>query len=158
MFNYRDWYFQSEIPKLYCEYNASISGNWNYSIKLIGGMQQAVNKTSIKEACLTGGNGGSANCFEARYVMKDMPGFIEVDDMTSKSNYLARLEYELKTFLGFNSIKNDYTKTWKTVDDELKKEDNIGRQLTKSVDIETLLSTDILNHKNMLIKAQDIYK
>lgn len=158
MFNYRGWDFQSEIPKLYSEYNASIPGNWNYNIKLIGGKKLAVNETSIKNACLTGGNGGSANCFEARYVMKDMPAFIEEDYMTSKSNYLARLEYELKTFQGFNGIKNDYTKTWETVDDELKKDDNIGRQLTKSVDTETLLSADILNNTDMLIKAQDIYK
>lgn len=156
MFNYRGWDFQSEIPKLYSEYNASIPANWTYNIKLVGGKKFALSETNVKKDCLTGG-GGSANCFEARYVMTDMPSFIEEDYMTSKSNYLVRIEYELMSFQGFNGVKNDYTKTWKTVDDELKKDDKIGKQIGKLLDIETLLPSDILNDSDELHKAESIY-
>ncbi|WP_276205018.1 hypothetical protein [Flavivirga aquatica] len=43
--------------------------------------------------------------------MKDIPAFIEEDYMTSESNYLIRIDYELKTFKGFDGVINDYTKT-----------------------------------------------
>lgn len=157
MFKYRGWDFQSDIPKLYSEYRASIPGNWDYNIKLVGGQKLAVNESEIKKDCLSGGNGGTANCFNAQYVMVDVPAFIEEDYMTSEANYKIRIEYELKTFTGFNGLKNDYTKTWKTVDKDLKTDGDIGRQLNKSIKPEDYLSTDIINLKDKLKKAEAIY-
>ena len=156
MFNYKGWNFQSEIPKLYSEYKASIPGNWDYNIKLVGGQKLFANESELKKDCLSAG-GGTASCFNARYVMKDIPAFIEEDYMTAKSNYLARIEYELKTFKSFDGIVDNYTKTWETVDKELKTDPNIGRQLSKSVDATELLTTEILNEPDALKRAIAIY-
>ncbi|WNH12833.1 DUF3857 domain-containing protein [Thalassobellus suaedae] len=157
MFNYKSWNFQGDIPKLYSEYKTSIPGNWEYNIKLVGGKKLAVNEAVIKKNCLTGGNGGSANCLDSRYAMKDIPAFVEEDYMTSKLNYLARVDYELKTFIGFNGLKNDYSKTWKTVDKELKTDGDLGKQLLKSIDLEDHLSAEIINETDALKKTQAIY-
>lgn len=158
MYNYKGWSFQSDIPKLYSEYKTSIPGNWDYNIKLVGGKKLAINDAVVKKNCLTGGNGGSANCLDSRYVMKDVPAFIEEDFMTSESNYLIRVDYELKTFMHFDGRKNDYTKSWETVDKEIKTDPDIGKQLSKSVDLEELLSPDIINEIDLLKKAELIYK
>ena len=158
MFNYKGWNFQGDIPKLYSEYCASIPANWEYNIKLIGSKKLFINESDVKKECLTGGNGGVANCFETRYAMKDMPAFIEEDYMTSKSNYLARVEYELKIFTQFDGRQNFYTKTWKTVDDDLKKEKTIGRQLSKSIKAEEILPLNIINETDPLKKAKAIYQ
>ncbi|MEL0456768.1 DUF3857 domain-containing protein [Flavobacteriaceae bacterium SZ-1-7] len=158
MFNYKSWDFQSSIPKLYSEYCASIPGNWDYNIKLIGGKKLFINETKVKKECLRGGNGGVAHCFDAKYAMKDIPAFIEENHMTSKSNYLARIEYELKSFTQFNGVKESFTKTWEDVDKELKKEKTIGRQLAKSIKIEEILPTTILNETEPLTKAKSIYR
>lgn len=158
MRKYHGWEFQDEIPKVYSEYNTSIPANWEYSIKLIGGKKLSINETKTKEACLTGGNGLSANCFEARYAMRDIPAFIDEDFMTSRLNYLARIEYELKTFNSFNGTKQDYTRTWEDVDKEIRTEKDIGKQLKKSVDADELLSQDIINESDPLKKAKAIYK
>ncbi|TGV00830.1 DUF3857 domain-containing protein [Flavivirga rizhaonensis] len=158
MFNYKGWDFQSDVPTLYNEYRTSIPGNWHYNIKLVGGKKLTTNTTEEKKNCLESSRGGSANCANSVYAMKDIPAFIEEDYMTSKSNYLARVEYELQTFRGFDGRVNDYTKTWRTVDREFKTDKDIGRQLSKSIDLEDLLTLEIINENDLLKKANAIYK
>jgi len=157
MFKYKGWNFQSDIPKMYSEYRASIPGNWDYNIKLVGTQKLSINESELKKDCLSGGNGGTSHCGNYRYVMEDVPAFIKEDYMTSESNYLARIEYELKTFTDFNGFKNDYTKTWKTVDKDLKTDGDLGRQLQKSIDLDEFLSESVINDSDILKKAKAIY-
>ncbi|KJD33116.1 hypothetical protein PK35_09170 [Tamlana nanhaiensis] len=157
-FKYHPWYFQSDIPKVYSEYNTSIPANYRYHIKLIGGKKLAINENKLEKDCLRGGNGGVASCFVSRYAMKDMPAFIEESYMTTKYNYLSRIEYELETFSGFDGTKQDFTKSWKDVDKELRTDKNIGKQLRKSVKIEEILPQNIINEPDALKRAQAIYK
>lgn len=158
MFKYKGWNFQSKIPKIYSEYNTSIPGNWLYNVKLVGGKKLAVNTSDIKKNCLEMQSGAIADCGIGVYAMKDIPAFIEEDYMTAESNYLARIEYELKTFKGMDGSINDYTKSWKTVDYELKTDPNIGRQLGKSVDLDDLLPESTINEIDLLKKAKLIYQ
>lgn len=157
MFNYKSWMFQEDIPKLYSEYNTSIPGNWEYHIKLIGGKKLITNESVVKKSCLEGSGGASANCLVSIYAMENIPAFIEEDYMTTKNDYLARVEYELKTFRGFDGTIKDYAKNWKTVDKELRTDQNIGRQFLKSVDTEVLLPSNILEETDILKKAKLIY-
>ncbi|MEO6347471.1 MAG: DUF3857 domain-containing protein [Aquaticitalea sp.] len=158
MFKYRPWYFQSDIPTLYSQYEASIPGNYEYNIKLVGFLKLETEESVIEKNCLDGGRGTFANCSNYNYVMKDIPAFNEEEYMTSSNNYLARIEYELKTFRGFDGIVKNYTKTWKTVDSELKNDKDIGRQLNKSSVAKGLLDGLIVNEKDPLTKAKAIYK
>ncbi|MDO5968841.1 DUF3857 domain-containing protein [Flavivirga aquimarina] len=158
MFKYEGWNFQSDIPTLYSEYRTSIPGNWYYNIKLVGGKKLITNTSEIKKNCLEGGRGASADCGNSVYAMKDIPAFIEEDYMTAESNYLARIEYELQTFKGFDGTVNDYTKTWKTVDKEFKTDKDIGKQLRKSINIEDILPVEIINETDLLKKANAVYR
>ncbi|MBJ6367202.1 DUF3857 domain-containing protein [Snuella sedimenti] len=158
MYKYHGWEFQGQIPKLYSEYNTSIPANWTYNIKLVGGKKLATNTSDIKKNCLSVSGGGHADCAISKYVMKDIPAFIEEDYMTSESNYLSRIDYELMTFKGFDGSIHNYTKTWETVDKELRTDPNIGKQLNKSVPIEDLLTTNITDEQDELKKANAIYK
>jgi hypothetical protein len=158
MFKYKGWDFQNDIPKIYSEYKTSIPGNWQYHIKLVGYKPLDINTHDIKKTCLEGARGATADCSINHYAMKDIPAFIEEDYMTSKSNYLARIEYELQTFKGFDGTVNNYTKSWKSVDDELKSEVAIGRQLSKSIKAEDFLNSSIMNEQNVLKKAEAIYR
>ena len=158
MGKYHGWNFQDNIPKLISIYKPSIPGNWEYNIKLVGGQKLAVNETSMEKNCLTASRGASSNCFNAKYVMKDIPAFIDEDYMTSRSNYLIRVDYDLKIFRRFDGTVENITKSWETVDKELKTDAHIGRQLKKPVDSETLLSPDIINETDDLKKATAIYR
>ena len=129
-----------------------------YNIKLVGEKKLYVNESEIKNNCLDGGRGSYANCLNSTYAMKDIPAFIEEDYMTTKYNYLARIEYELKTLTGFDGVTTDYTKTWKDADKEFRTDKDIGRQLNKSIKLEDHLDTSAINESNLLEKAKLIYK
>jgi len=158
MFKYHGWDFQDEIPKIYSEYKTSIPGNWLYNIKLVGQEKLDVKESKLQKECLVMRNGATADCANSTYAMTNIPAFIEEDYMTTKSNYLARIEYELKTFRGMDGTIRNYTKTWKNVDHEFKTEKEIGRQLRKSIDINSLISADIINENNLLEKTKSIYE
>ena len=158
MFKYKEWDFQEDIPKLYSEYNTSIPGNWEYNIRLVGYLNLTNMEESIEKTCLEVGNGGKANCINTIYRMKDIPAFIMEDFMTTKENYLSRLEYELKTFKDFRGLTNNYTKTWKTVHSEIKSDKNLGKQLGNNSYTKELLPSNITDELDVLKKATDIYK
>lgn len=157
MFNYKGWYFQEDIPKLYSEYKTSIPANWRYNIKLVGYKPLDINTTDLDKNCLEGARGAYSGCVLKHYAMKDIPAFVEEDYMTSSNNYKARIEYELQTFQSFDGTSHDYTKTWETVDDELRKDPNIGKQLLKSVKLEELFPESVNNEKDALKRAKLIY-
>ncbi|MFT4612463.1 MAG: hypothetical protein ACJA1H_001335 [Glaciecola sp.] len=156
MFKYKSWYFQDDIPKLHSEYNASIPGNWEYNIKLVGGKKLATNISSIKKNCLRTSRGANSSCGVYKYVMKDVPAFIEEDFMTTRLNYLARIEYELRIFRGFDGTVDNITKTWKTTDKELKRDTDLGKQLRRTSLVKNLLNDGITLENNELIKAKKI--
>jgi len=158
MFKYKSWYFQEDIPKLYSEYNASIPGNWEYHIKLVGGQKLAVNDVNIEKHCLSANRGAYANCSVYRYVMKDIPAFINESYMTTRQNYLARIEYELKTFRSFEGDVENLTKSWEDTDKEIKYDTDLGSQLRKTNGLKTILEDIHINHDTDLSKAKDIYK
>ncbi|WP_456437622.1 DUF3857 domain-containing protein [Psychroserpens sp.] len=157
MFNYKTWRFQDDIPKLYSEYNASIPGNWEYHIKLVGEQKLVINDVKSVINCLDGGNGAYASCSNYRYAMKDVPAFIVEDYMTTTQNYLSRIEYELKTFRSFDGTKEHYTKSWKNTDNEIKKGTDFGNQLKKLNITRDLLDQSITEEQNTLEKSQLIY-
>ncbi|WP_406684053.1 DUF3857 domain-containing protein [Seonamhaeicola sp. MEBiC1930] len=158
MFKYQGWEFQGEIPKLYSEYNASIPGNWLYHKKLVGSEKLAINESKIEKHCIQMFNGAHSDCAVSRYAMKNVPAFIEEDYMTTKDNYLARIEYELETFKGMDGTIKHYTKTWETVDKEFKTNKEIGKELRKKLNPEDLLNIDIISEKDDLKKAKSIYE
>jgi hypothetical protein len=158
MFKYKSWYFQEDIPKLYSEYRPSIPGNWEYNIKLVGGKKLYTNTSFLRKNCLQVGGAGSSDCGDYIYVMKDIPAFVEEEFMTTKENYLARIEYELKVFRGFDGRVDNITKTWKSTESELKNDNDLGRQLKKTSVTKDLLSEAIVTIPDPLEKAKAIYE
>ena len=155
MFKYQPWYFQDNIPKLHSEYNTSIPANYEYNIKLVGAQKLEVNTSKLLKQCLST-NLGIADCIVSSYVMRNIPAFIDEKFMTTRDNYLSRIEYELKIFKGFDGGVKNYTKTWGIVDKELKKEPSIGKQLKKGNLVKELLNVHIIEEKNKLTKAEAI--
>jgi len=158
MYKYKSWSFQEDIPTLYSEYNASIPGNWEYNIKLVGGRRLFANEATIRNHCLETNGGGSANCSVYRYVMKDIPAFVEEDYMTTRDNYLARIDYELNVFRGFDGSVDKINKSWKDTDQEIRKDTDFGRMMKKGSLVRHLLDDVTISTKNDLEKTKDIYE
>ncbi len=158
MNKYKEWYFQEHIPKLYSEYNTSIPANYEYNIKLVGSLPLNDKSSELEHNCLEVGRGGYSDCTVSKYVMKDIPAFKTEDFMTTKDNYLSRIEYELSVFKDFNGNVENITKTWKSVDQELKDDINFGHQLSKKSRVKKILPESIIQIEDELEKAKAIYQ
>ena len=156
IFNYKSWNFQEDIPKLYSEYNTNIPGNFHYNIKLVGTQPLDVNTSEIKKRCVRWGT-ASADCAESVYVMKNIPAFVEENYLTSKKNFLSKIEYELLKTQWFNGETKIYTKEWKDVDYELKKNEEIGKELKRRNISEKLKIPLLVSETNDYNKAVEIY-
>jgi hypothetical protein len=153
---YHGWEFQDAIPKLHSEYNASIPGNYDYNMRLVGNLKLSQTNNKLIKNCLEA-NGGRADCSYFEYIMEDIPAFIEEDFMTSPKNYLSRIEYDLKTITYFDGVIDQVTRTWKDTDKELKSYQSLGKQLKKRNLIKDILPAQIINEENKLEQAKLIY-
>nr|WP_321224563.1 DUF3857 domain-containing protein [uncultured Psychroserpens sp.] len=158
MHKYKSWYFQDDIPKLHSEYNASIPGNWEYNIKLVGVNKLTTKYSTVEKNCLQISNGANSSCGIYKYVMKDVPAFVNENFMTTKLNYLSRIEYELKVFRGFDGTVENITKTWKSTDKEIEKDTDLGKQLRRTSIVKNLLDETITTETDELIKANQIFE
>ncbi|ARV08146.1 hypothetical protein BTO05_00260 [Winogradskyella sp. PC-19] len=152
------WSFQHDIPTLYSELNASIPGNYDYNIKLVGSIPLKVNTNNIDYNCLEAGRGAYANCAVYRYVMTDIPAYRKEKYTTTKANYLSRIEYELSVVKQFNGSVDKITKSWEDVDGELKADSDFGRQINKKKLVKELLPPPITSIKDTKEKAKAIYQ
>ncbi len=158
IFNFNSWWFQAGIPKLYSAYETSIPGNYEYSIKKVGELELDVHTNFVKKACFRPkGSSAAGDCLMANYAMKNIPAFIEEPYLTSRYNYVSRIEYELLELTNLDGSVKNFTKSWKDVDRELNEDKNIGRQLRRTSLAKNVLPEDLQNKKNDLAKAMEIY-
>ncbi len=157
IFKYYPWEFQAEIPKLYSEYKTSIPANYDYNIKLIGSLPMEELPQEIDRSCIDVGNDLYADCTVSGYKMKNIPAFIEEEYMTTRDNYLARIEYELKTIKGFSGRVDHFAKSWKSVETEIEGDTDLGRHLKRTGIVQNLLDESITSISNPLERAKSIF-
>lgn len=158
-YNFEGWNFQSDIPKMYSEFNAKIPGNYIYNRTLIGPLTLAINDAEIKKECFhIDGFAQSADCEVLKYAMKDIPAFkAEKEYMLSEKNYISRLDFELSQYNRFDGTTDKYTKSWEDVDQEFRTDKDIGRQLTKKGFFEKNVPESLLTAGDELTRAKKIY-
>lgn len=159
VFNFETWWFQEDIPKLYSKFKTKIPGNYNYHIMRVGSLPIEQSEPTIEKDCFNPSQAStSASCVVTTYVMKDIPAFIEEDYLTSKNNYLERIEFELQEITRLDGYVQKYTRTWDDVDHELKTDKRLGRQLRRTSLVDGILPDSISQQPNNLEKARTIFK
>lgn len=151
-----DWYFQSDIPKLKSEFNASILGNYLYNIKLVGFLKLDINETSVDKKCVNVDHIGFGSCAVYTYIMKDIPAFVEEDYMLSKKNYISKVSFDLKSRRSYLGDIKKFTTTWEKADQNLKKL-FFNKQTSKTSFFSQVIPPSILTTKDKLERAQKIY-
>lgn len=160
IYNFNGWEFQTSIPKLHSEFNATIPGYYHYNRNLNGNLKLSTNEASIKRDCFSiPGSANEASCEVLKYVMKDIPAFkTEEDHMLAASNYISRIDFELSELTRLNGSREKYTKTWKDVDREFKTDKNIGKQLRKKNFFQKNVPENLLTEGDELERAKNIYE
>ncbi len=157
-FNLTGWKFQSDIPKLFSQYKATIPGNYVYNRKLRGYLKLKTNTSILKKKCFkVSGYRGYADCEEVLFEMENIPAFEAEDYMTDKDNFMAQIKFELSELKWFDGTVNKYTKTWGNVDKEFKKDKNIGSQLKKTSFFKDKLPPKFNSLTLEIEKAKSVY-
>ncbi len=156
-FNFRTWEFQSDIPKISSFYRATMPGNYKYNISLRGYLKLTENKSKIERDCFRPG-GQSADCLVMDFLMKDVPAFKEEEYMTARTNFLSAVYFELSELQQFDGQKTRFTKEWKDVEEDMRKEADFGVQLRRGEDIvDQNVKQIIAGETDELAKARKIY-
>ncbi len=156
-FNFRNWEFQSDIPKIYSEYEAHIPAVYNYNVSMRGAYKLSKNTSELERECFSY-YGAKADCSKITYAMSDVPAFVEEDFMTSAKNYLSAIYFELVDYTDLqNGVKHKITKEWRDVDRDLKADDNFGGQLKRKSLMRERIAAVVAGKTDTLEKAKAIY-
>jgi transglutaminase-like putative cysteine protease len=156
LFNFKSWEFQSEIPKVHSEYLVFIPGIYNYNVSLRGFQKLTDQKVELSKECLRI-SGVSIDCSKIDYLMKNVPAFIEEDNMTAPSNFKSAIYFELSDVQNLNGSKTSYTKSWKDIDYELSSDKSLGSQMKRKDVFKELIPTLTKDATDDLSKAKSIY-
>lgn len=156
LFNFKTWNFQSNIPKVVSEYLVYIPGIYNYNVSLRGYQKLSDQKVELSKECLRI-SGANIDCSKITYLMKDVPAFVEEDNMTAPSNFKSAVYFELSDVTNPSGAKISYTKTWKDVDYELTSDKSFGSQMKRKDVYKDLIANIIKDANDDLSKAKVIY-
>lgn len=156
IFNFKNWDFQAEIPKLRSEYVALIPALYNYNVVLKGALKLKDTKAELSRECLSI-NGSKIDCSKMTYTMENIPAFKEEEHMTAPSNFISAIYFELSDYVLLTGAKINVTKAWKNVDAELTSERAFGSQMKKKDAFKELMPEILKNTTDDLSKAQAIY-
>jgi hypothetical protein len=155
--NFHSWKFQSDIPKVYSEYNVHIPGFWNYNASIRGALKLSKNTSEIESQCFST-HGAHCDCSFIAYGMKDIPAFISEDYMTSEKNFISAITFELVDYTSLSSgAKMRVTKEWKDIDYQLKDESYFGGNLKRKGLFKDRIAPLIAGKADDLEKAKAIY-
>lgn len=152
----KDWYFQSDIPKMYSKHSTSILANWKHNVRLLGTKKLDVKDISVKKGCVYISGLTEGSCIVRNFEMKEIPAFKEEDYMLSKKNFMSRLVYEVLSFTSTNNVTTKYTKTWKDADKSFRKYFLDG-QTSKKGYFKKKLPKELFITSNTLDRAKKAY-
>jgi Domain of Unknown Function with PDB structure (DUF3857) len=113
----RDWYFQADVPTKWNELNVFLPREISYSLLSAGYLPFHI--TDRKEEKSVFNKMGT----KFRYVVKDAPAFRNQSFITTKNDYISKLEFQLRAYYsemkgGVIGISDTWTNIAKTLDEE----------------------------------------
>ncbi len=125
--NLQDWEFQREIPTLYSEYTVHLTPFYNY-IFLLQGDDHFDKHDSWVEDGLPRKMGTIEYKMQThRFVKKSIPAFEDESFITSKNDYIIKLDFQLTSIIRADGSKIEYLTTWEDFIKDLLKSEEFGK-------------------------------
>jgi hypothetical protein len=157
LYNFQNWDYQGNIPKVFSEYEAHIPGYWTYNVSLRGYLKLDVSKAELEKDCFSF-HGPAVNCSYLDYGIHNVPAFVKEEYMTSPKNFLSAIYFQLAEETDFNTgAKIKITKEWKDVDYDLRSDYSFGSQLKKKDLLKDRIAPAIAGKTDSLEKAKAVY-
>ncbi|WP_295667999.1 DUF3857 domain-containing protein [uncultured Mucilaginibacter sp.] len=155
--HFQPWPFQSDIPKVYSEFESVIPGHFTYNASLRGYLKVTKNSSSVLNGCFST-HGASSDCSDIIYGMSDIPAFSEEEDMTSTLNYISTISFDLVDYTDpYTGTAVKETKEWKDIDYYLKSDYDFGGQLKRKDLLKDRVLPAYAGKTDDLEKAKAIY-
>lgn len=153
-----DWTFQSSEPTLWSEFEAQIPDILGY-VQVAQVFQPFEVRESrpiqyIMQLSMTGISGNTH-----RWAMKNIPALRDEPYMTSRSDYLNRIRFQLSEYILPGMPRRRVLHDWDTVAEELRRHNDFGRQISTNRTMRRLVSelTDGLDEPEKIIQAVHNY-
>lgn len=132
-FNMRTWEFQKEIPVIQSKLTYRAIPYFEYTFILKGAKQfnEFNSKVLPKKNAHYAGDSGYQE-IEYHFGMKNLPAFRDNEFISSKKDYMAALDFQISKTYTRSGIPKEYISTWPKLNDELLKEDNLGKYIKSS--------------------------
>lgn len=156
---FRDWEFQSNVPVVWSEYRANIPEFFNYQQYMQGYIALAIseNKINPKSLTLTSKERTSGRVTQTtyssdevrfnekayRWVAQDVPGFVEEPYMTTASDYISKINFELASVKFPDSPLQPMMGTWEDLNKSFLESDYFGGAIKGSLFLKKLTEETI---------------
>jgi len=161
--NFHPWYFQSDIPKIYSEYEAHIPAYFRYNISLKGNLKLIKKTATVEQKCFMVNSGGGpeaqgADCSVFNYAMADVPALVSEEYMTAPKNFMAVISFALTDYTDpYNEATIKKARQWHDVDYTLKSHIFFGDQLKKKALFKDRIVPVIAGKGDDLDKSKAVY-
>jgi hypothetical protein len=116
-YNFHNWMFQSTIPVLWSEYRAAIPEYFIYDKYAQGYIPMSISETGTHTRALTfnyrGVGSYSENTF--RWVAIDVPAFRDEPFMTTRNDFISRLNFELTGIHMPGEVLKEFGGSWSEI-------------------------------------------
>jgi hypothetical protein len=149
--NFPTWYFQSSLPVRYSELKTTIPDMLFYRTQYRVFQQFTTNKTSTNGRSLGAGSEAQPYNENVQLVgLKDIPSLNDEPFMTSPSDNLQCVLFQLSQVRPIGGFTQSSADTWGKIQERLSDDEDFGLQLRKKLEDE-----DILIAKARLLKSDD---
>ena len=131
VFNLHDWEFQWKIPVLYSQYEVSMIPFYQYMYSLQGATQfdsyeksESDNERRFSSIVYKD--------LKHHFVLTNVPAFNDEEFISSTSDYIIKLEFQLCKIIYPNGLKKDIITTWEAMKQDLQSEKTFGKYQQQS--------------------------
>ncbi|MCP9755410.1 DUF3857 domain-containing protein [Lacihabitans sp. CCS-44] len=125
------WNFQGSTPALWSEYVITIPSHFYYQVNLGGYLQLAITEQE-KVSVDFGHTKLNTNGIKYTFAVKDAPAFKEEAFVSSKKNYISKVDFELSSVSLPDQMTVKKSMTWPDINKYLMDSDYFGVRLRKS--------------------------
>lgn len=132
-FNFRDWEFQWDIPVLYSEYEARLIPFYEYSWLVQGTQKLDVYENYEDKGQLPRQFSNiEYRDMVYRFALKNIPSFKDEEYITSKSDYILKIDFQLSGVTYPDGTKQNIMTTWPELIKDYLKQEDFGKYISKS--------------------------
>ena len=127
----RTWAFQQHVPVLWSEFNGLIPNYFHYKISTGGYLPFAITERAETVYSLLPGQ-SAQQAVQYRFAVKDAPAMRKEAYITTESDYLSKIEFELASYTIPDEPTHNFSVGWDAMDATLLKESGFGGQFKRA--------------------------